>query len=67
MGELSFHEMVGSARNTLAVLTTDQLRALPPEDLTALIVTLRQTLDKAEEARSGYGGSDEQEWERLTT
>lgn len=66
---MSMSDSVNAARHTLSTLTTEQLAELPPEELTALIVTLRQTLDRAQNVRTGGigGKSDQEEWERLST
>jgi ribosomal protein L29 len=61
------HEEMAELRKRIAALSTDELRSLSPEDLTAMAVTLRDTLEKIEAIRTGYKPGDNEEWDRLTT
>jgi ribosomal protein L29 len=61
------HEEMAELRKRIAALSTDELRTLSPEDLTALAVTLRDILEKVEAVRFGDQPGDKQEWDRLST
>lgn len=58
---------VNEMRKLLASVTTEQLQELPPEDLMALTVTLRQLLDKVQELRTMQEATRTHGWEALTT
>jgi predicted RNA-binding Zn ribbon-like protein len=63
---LSLEEIV-DMRKKLAGLSHEQLRVLPHEELLALVVNLREALERAERIRSGEIQSEAQDLDRLMT
>lgn len=58
---------MNAMRKQLAMLNAEHLQALPPEDLKAFIVTLRNVLEKAEDMRDHQEATSAPGWERLST
>jgi hypothetical protein len=66
MSEQPVSEKINEIRTVLAALSHEQLAELSSEDIIAFSVTLRSTLEKVQEVRSGEGKLA-QELDRLTT